>query len=234
MKDNAMKPSRIPVSRRRARSQGGWEILQFGLYAMFMVPLFLFTFINGMNLLRMIQIIQICRDLGNEYIHGVDYSTYEAQNVAARLAGGYGLTIGSSFAGNNATNDGNSDSNGWIVLSQVMYVGATSCAAVAAGTCTNQNKYVFLQQIDFGNKSLTINGTTVASAVGKPTAPMTNDGVVQNYLTDSGAVAPNFGNFWQTQFSDGQVAYVVETFFASPDLSFSAYPGGGIYARTFF
>ena len=49
MKDNAMKPSRIPVSRRRARSQGGWEILQFGLYAMFMVPLFLFTFINGMT-----------------------------------------------------------------------------------------------------------------------------------------------------------------------------------------
>lgn len=242
MKDNAMKPSRIPVSRQRARSQGGWEILQFGLYAMFMVPLFLFTFINGMNLLRMIQIVQICRDIGNEYIHGVDYSTYEAQNVAARLAQGYGLQIGTSFTSNGttcttsncATNDGNSG-NGYVVLSEVLYVGNGVCSSLPSGTtCTNQNKYVFMQRLDFGNKNLQINGVTVASALGNPTATINSSGWVQNYITDPNAVASNFGNFWQTQFSDGQVAYVVETFFSSPDLSFSAYPGGGIYSRTFF
>ena len=235
MRDHAMKPSRIPVSRRRARTQGGWEILQFGLFAMFMVPMFLWMFINGMNLLRMIQITQVCRDIGNEYIHGVDYSTYEAQAVAVRLAQGYGLVVGNSFTGNNATNDANSTSNGYVVLSEVMYVGSGSCSALPAGTfCTNQNKYVFLQRLDFGNKNLQINGVTVATALGSPTATVNSSGYVQNYLTDAGAVAQNFGNFWQTQFTDGQVAYVVETWFSSPDLSFSAYPGGGIYSRTFF
>jgi hypothetical protein len=243
MKDNAMKPSRFPVCRRRARTQGGWEILQFGLFAMFMMPLFLFMFINGMNLLRMIQITQICGDLGNEYIHGVDFSTFQAQSVAQRLAQGYGLQVGNSFTSNGttctttncATNDTNSTSNGYIVLSEVLYVGNGVCSSLPAGTpCTNQNKYVFMQQIDFGNKNLQINGTTVQPAVGKPTATINSSGWVQNYITDSGAVANNFGNFWQTQFTDGQIAYVVETFFSSPDLSFSSYPGGGIYSRTFF
>jgi hypothetical protein len=234
MRDHLMKPSRISISRRRRRTQAGWEILQFGLYAMFMVPMFLWMFINGMNLLRMVQCTQIARDIGNEYIHGVDYSTYEAQSVAARLAQGYGLQIGSSFTGNNAANDGNSG-NGYVVLSEVMYVGNGSCSALPAGTvCTNQNKYVFLQRLDFGNKSLQINGATVATALGSPTATVNTSGYVQNYLTDPGAVAAGFSNFWQTQFTDGQVAYVVETWFASPDLSFSAYPGGGIYSRTFF
>jgi hypothetical protein len=53
-------------------------------------------------------------------------------------------------------------------------------------------------------------------------------------LTDAGAVAPNFGILLQTQLVDQQVIYASETFFASPDLGISAYPGGGLYSRTFF
>ena len=201
---------------------------------MFLVPLFLWTFLSGMNLLRVIQTNQICRDVGNMYIHGVDYSTYAAQTVAARLAQGYGLQIGSGFTGNDATNDGNGG-NGYVVLSQVMYVGTGSCSSLPPGVaCTNEFQYVFLQRIDFGNKSLQFNNSTVTSAVGTPTAVINSAGFVQNYLTDPNAVAPNFGHFLQNQLADGQDIYVSETFFASPDLNFSAFPGGGIYNRTFF
>jgi len=225
---------RISISRRRARGQRGNEIFEFALYAAFIVPLFLWVFVSGMNLLRMIQCTQICRDIGNLYIHGVDYSTYAAQQIAQRLAQGYGLQIGSSFTGNNATNDGNSG-NAWIVLSEVMYVGANTCSSLPSGTtCTNQSKYVFLQRIDFGNVGLQFNGTTVTSALGTPTATINSAGNVQNYLTDSGAVAANFSNFVQTQLADGQVMYVSETFFGSPDLGISAFPAGGVYQRTFF
>jgi hypothetical protein len=147
------------------------------------------------------------------------------------------LNIGGGFSAgvtHMSTNDGNTG-NGWVVLSQVMFIGAGSCSALPVGTaCTNQNKYVYIQRIDFGNKALQFNGNTVASAIGSPSATINASGLVQNYLTDPNAVATNFGNFVQTPLSDGQVMYVSETFFASPDLGISAYPAGGVYSRTFF
>jgi hypothetical protein len=232
MKDNFMK---IPRSPRRARRQRGNEIIEFAVLSIFLVPLFIWMFVNGMNLLRFVQTSQINRDIGALYIHGVDFSTYEAQQVAARLAQGYVLNIGSSYVGSNPSNDANGG-NAWVVLSQVMYVGATSCAALPnTVTCTNLNKYVFLQRLDFGSNSIQFNNVTVQSGIGNPTgATINSGGYVQNYLTDAKAQATGFGNFMTTALTDGQTAYVVETFFADPVLNFSSYPSGGLYSRTFF
>jgi hypothetical protein len=223
---------RIPKASARSR-QRGYEILEFALMAALLVPAFLWTFINGMNMIRLIQCNQICRDIGNLYIHGVDYTTYQAQQVAQTLAQGYGLQIGSSYTGNNPTNDGNGG-NGLVILSEIMYVGASACSALPSGTsCTNSGKYVYVMRLDFGNKSLQINGNSVASAIGTPSSATVNSqGYVSNYLTDAHAVAPNAGNF--ITLGDTQVAYIAETFFASPTLTFSAYPGGGITSRVFF
>ncbi len=220
------------VSGRRSHSERGSEIIEFALLASLLIPLLLWVFVSGMNLIRMIEASQVCRDVGNLYIHGVDYTTYAAQQTATRLATGFGMQIGSSFTGNNNANDGNAG-NGWMVLSQIMYVGSTACATLPSGTaCTNQGKYVFLQYIDVGNKSLTFSGRSVSSALGTPTATINSYGYVQNYLTDSGAVASGAANL--ITLADTQVAYVSETFFASPDLGLASYPGGGVYNRTFF
>jgi hypothetical protein len=88
-------------------------------------------------------------------------------------------------------------------------------------------------RVDFGNKALTINGNSLQSAIGNPSGATFNvNGYVQNYLTDTNAVATYAGNY--ITLGDTQVAYVSEAFFASPTLDFSAMPGGGIAARTFF
>jgi hypothetical protein len=226
--------TRIPVSRKRFRRQRGNEIIEFAVMAVFLVPTFIWIFVNGMNLIRMIQCTQICRDIGNLYMQGVDFSTYSAQNVASTLAQGYGLNIGSSFSGNEYNNDGNSSGNAWVILSEVMYVGTSACSSLPANvTCTNSGKYVYIQRIDFGNSGLLINNNSVQSAIGNPSGATINaEGYVQNYLTDPTAVATNAGNF--ITLADTQVAYVSEAFFASPTLDFSAFPGGGITARTFF
>lgn len=121
-----------------------------------------------------------------------------------------------------------------MVLSELMYVGANACSALPPGECTNEGQYVYLQRIDFGNSNVQFNGVTVQSAVGNPIVTMNSSGMVQNYLTDPNAVAPNFANLVQMQLADQQVVYVAETFFASPDLGFSSVPGGGIYSRNFF
>jgi len=203
-------------------------------------PLILWVFVSGMNIIRSIEVSQVCRDVGNLYIHGTDYSTASAQNTAYYLSQGFGLQLSgnspatASFTGNSATNDTNSG-NGWVVLSEVMYVGTNACSALPSGTtCTNQGQYVFLQRIDFGNKNVTFSGRSVASSLGAPSgsAAPNSYGNVPNYLTDSNAVSATAGNY--ITLGDGQVAYVAETFFSSPDLGFAGYPSGGIYSRTFF
>ena len=223
--------SRVPVSDRRRRGQGGNEIIEFGLLSLLLVPTLIYMFVSGMNLIRLNQGTQVSRDIGDLFIHGIDFSTFDAQSLSARLAQGFNLQVGSFYSGNNAANDGNGG-NGLVLLSQVMYIGAGACSALPAGTgCTNQNQYVFTRRLSFGNKGLQFNGTTVTSALGTPTASINSAGYVQSYLTDARAVCPNIGNLFATQLADQQVAYVTETFFSSPDLTFSAIPGGGIYSR---
>jgi hypothetical protein len=72
---------------------------------------------------------------------------------------------------------------------------------------------------------------------------------VQEYITNaqaalSGVAQTNMQALWQsssavtggtaTALTDGQVAYIVETYFQSPDLSVGTLSGNGVYARYFF
>ncbi len=76
--------SKIPVSDRRARRQAGMKLSSFALMAVFLVPTFLWMFVTGLNLVRFTQVTQITRDIGNMYMQGVDFSTYDAQQTAQR------------------------------------------------------------------------------------------------------------------------------------------------------
>ncbi len=149
---------------------------------------------------------EIDRDIANQYIHGVDFSTYAAQEVAQRLASGFNLQIGSSFTGNEANNSSNAGGNVYVVLSEVTYVGAGTCAS--ADPCTNENQYVFVQQIGFGTQAIGTNGANVNSKLGTLTATTRSSGIVQNILTSAGAVCSNCSTYFQTQLTDGQTAYV--------------------------
>jgi hypothetical protein len=148
---------------RRRKTQSGQEIFEFGLVTILLMPMFLGAFVVGMNLIRSIQANQVCRDLDDMYIHGGDFSTYSMQQEAQRLAQGLNLQIGSSFAGNEQANTGNGG-NGLVTVSQIMWIGAvgsTSCTAVLPAACTNESSFVFTQQIQFGNGSLS-NASTVS------------------------------------------------------------------------
>jgi hypothetical protein len=229
-----------PTARRRS-TQSGQEILEFGLVAVLLVPVLIGAFVVGMNLIRSIQCNQMCRDLDNMYIHGGDFSTYPLQQEAQRLAQGLNLQIGSAFAGNQQSNTGNLG-NGLVTVTQIMWIGSTtsaSCLGVLPATCTNANSFVYTQQIQFGNSAL-----LSAMTMGQCTAAINSSGIVQNYITNgaaalSGSAKTNITNVWQnnanqTALTDQQVAYVVETYFQSPDLSVGSLSGNGVYARYFF
>jgi hypothetical protein len=237
---------------RRRKTQSGQEIMEFGLAAVLLVPVLIGSFVVGMNLIRSIQCNQVCRDLDSMYIHGGDFSTYPLQQEAQRLAQGLNLQM-PSFAGNQNSNLGTLG-NGLVTVTQIMWIGSTTsanCVASLPAVCTNANSFVFTQQIQFGNSNLA-NANTVT--VGQcPTAILNTSGIVAisngSYITDAraalaGAAQTNMQALWQsnsevgsgtaTPLTDGQVAYIVETYFQSPDLSVGSLAGNGVYARYFF
>ena len=240
--------SRIQIARRRIRGQRGQsEMIMFGLLVLFIfVPMFMWMFVMGMNMVFSIQANTVARDMDNMYIHGTDFSSYNAQLLAQQMATGLGLQFPNIGAGNNAATNTGATGNGIVWLTQIMYVGATTdnlCQAALPAACTNANSFVYTQQIIFGNSTLTSQKNTT---LGTPTgAALSSAGVVSNPVTDSHARLPSASqtamtNLWlttangQTNLTDGQVVYVAECFFQTPQLSLGVYSSKGVYARYFF
>jgi len=230
---------------RRRRRQGGQEIVEFALVALLFIPLMLGGFVTGMGLIRSIQVNHVAANLANIYIHGGDFSSYNMQLLAQRLGQGLNLQIGSSFTGNAKSNTSNSG-DAVVMVSQIMYVGATTspnCVSVGGSNCTNATKFVFTQRIKFGNGSV---ATSTTNTLGDPTTTaIGNNGVVTSPVTDAGAQLPAAGqsamqSLWQnssggrTPLQDGQAVYVVEVYSQSPGLSIGNASVGGQYARYFF
>jgi hypothetical protein len=201
--------------------QKGNELIEFGLASVLLLPLFLLSFVTSMNLIRGNQTAQLARDIGSLYIHGLDFSLTANQDLAVRLAHGLNLQDGAS----------SSSSDGVIILSQMTYIGTPTCTANGfnSSTCTNQNQYVFTQRLVIGNSSLT------TSRLGTPTASINSAGMVQNYLTDSGArTNTGFASIWNPGLTDGQYVYACEVYFTGPNLGLATVGNGATYTRVFF
>ncbi|MEO5925998.1 MAG: hypothetical protein ABIR70_19415 [Bryobacteraceae bacterium] len=232
---------------RRLVGQRGTQIMEFGLVAILFIPMFMGTFVTGMNVIRSIQANHTAADLANMYIHGAEFSDPAMQRLAKRLAAGLGLEVGSQTT-NMADNLSNSG-RGIVWVSKLQWIGnsaSASCVAVSPAACTNANKFVFLEQIQFGNG--TLRTTDRDSSVGHPGAARDIYGAVtvDKVLTANAAVPEpyqtTFNQLWQvtntttnrTALADQQIVYMVEVYFKSPDLSLGALRGNGVYARWFY
>jgi len=242
--------SRLMVSSPRRFRQGGSEMLEFALVALLFTPLMVGTFVTGMNIIRSSQANYIARDYANMYIQGRDFSDYDTQLLANRLAKGLGMQIGTRpSGGDNQADNLNNSGNGIVWMSKIIYVASTSetphslCSAVQSpATCVNAGKFAFLQNIRFGNG--TLETTDRASSLGACAATRNSSGTVtDDYVTDSDARVVDGGamtSMWQVTNTnhaplvDGQVIYVAEVYFQSPDLGVGALSGAGVYARWFF
>ena len=232
----------------RRKKQSGSVLIEFALVALLFVPLFMGTFVTGMNMIRSIQANHIAGDMANMFIHGANFSDRAMQQVAKRLATGLDLQVGTG-TGNVADNLSNSG-RGIVWVSKVMWVGANNeanCLGVMPAACTNASKFVITEQIRFGTGTLESERDTT---VGHPTAPRdTNGRVTVDVVQDSSAAVPEpqqtkLQQMWQANdpsigrapLQDGQVLYMVEVYFKSPDLNIArgARGGGGVYARWFY
>jgi hypothetical protein len=207
----------------RQGTRGG-SALEVALSTLFWVPLLIGTSVTGLNIIRALQISEIWRDAGHMFAYGVDFAQTPNQDLVLRTAKGLNIT--------------RTGGTGVIILSKLMYVGATECtgAGLTADTvgCPNIFKTVFVRRIVIGNASVR------ASDYGTPKASIVKtDGTIapNDYLKDSTAVAKDYaGNsFSLMSLSGGQVTYMTETYFTSPDYDWGRVMSGtGDYARCFF
>ena len=182
-------------------------------------------FTNGMNFLRFNKSTDVSRSAALMYVKGLDFTFPGTQDIIARVASGLDLQISASTSAN-----GVSSGSGLIVFSTVQYIGPNTCTG-----CANINKYVFLNRVYVGNTSLSISGTTVASALGNPISGIWNSttGAVTSNQTNTGAqVASGFSSIWSSNIGDGQIAYVIECFF-KPQGGFGtgSFDSNGVYTR---
>ena len=165
----------------------------------------------GLNLIRALQVEQICRDAGRMYSAGLDFTQAGNQNLLIMLATGLNVTA----------NGG----NGVFVFSTVEYIDTPQCAS-----CANLHQYVFIQRIVVGNAGLFSSpfGTPAAGIIGTSGNIASSD-----YLTNASARAAGFGSV--VTLTGGQVAYLTETYFSSPDFAWGSYMNGaGVYERKIF
>jgi hypothetical protein len=206
----------------RHRRERGNALLEFAIVAQFWILLFFGTVVTGLNLNRMIQVLQTSRDLAHMYAEGTDFSAASSQNLVT----GDGGASASMVKGMDLSNTGNAV----IIFSQVRHVYTTD-GDCTSGTCANAGKDVFVNRIVIGKSSLK------TSPLGNPDSSDLNaQGMTKNPTTDTNDQTTQF-NFFSPTFtlgSGGAIAYVVEVYMSSPDLSFLGYSSPGTYARAVF
>lgn len=201
----------------------GNAALEFGLSMTILIPLLFGTVSFGINLGNMLQCTQITRDVAHMYAQGVDFSLAGNQNIAVNLVQGLGGMTANS-------------GNGVLILSQILEVYQADCTAagISAAQCTNAGKRVFTNRIVIGASALRASNFGVPSA----TYVSANGNIGStDYYKQSSVQASNFDDTILPQ-ADGQTAFVVEAYFATPNLAFlggwSSNNTSGVYMRAIF
>jgi len=204
----------------RRSAQLGTAGLEFALSTVFWVPLLLGTSVFGFSLIRAIQVTQITRDAAHMHAFGLDFAQTANRNVLLRLA--HGLNVSATGG------------NGVFLISTVLQIGAAECTAAGlvadSANCPNLGRPVFTRRIVVGNAALR------ASDFGTPNAAIINSAghiTSPDYLTNVSARANGFGSV-VAGMADGQVAYLVEGYLATPELTRAYYSSPGHYARSIF
>lgn len=209
-------------SRRREK---GSALIEFVLgFALFWVPLFFGMLTVGFNLVRAVQVTQLCRDAAHMYSKGIDFSETEYQTLLLDLAPALKITA--------------TGGNGVIILSTMTYIDSAQCTAAGYSStgCPNYHKTVVTKRIVIGKSSLH------ASAFASPSSSLiSSDGDIPSgdnkgtsgYVNSTSTVTSNFSNLVSLQ--SGQYSYVAETYVQSSDLNWGgALQINGISALSIF
>lgn len=209
---------------KRNRNESGNGLLEFAAVSIVVIPLFFGMVGAGIQLGRMDEAVQICRDAAHMYARGVDFSQTANQNILVSLATGSGMTT--------------SGGNGVMIMSQVIQVYQADCTAagLTAGQCSNLNQLVYVNRLVTGNSGLRSSnyGTPPSALVNAQGNIAASDYLTKPSLVLTGGMTTELTNAGLI-LNDGDIAYLTEFYESTPDLSFLGAGGtGGVYAKAIF
>jgi hypothetical protein len=188
--------------RRRARQrESGSALIEFVLCcSFFWLPLFLGLVTVGQNLVRAMQVTQVCRDAAHMFAYGVDFSQATYQNLLVGLAPSLGLTTSSG-------------GHGVVIFSQITYIDST-CSGTNR-SCSNSGYYVVTRRVTVGNSTIksSLFGTPNASLMDS-TGTVTQNGYLNDASTRAAASGASFAS--PITLPAGQYAYAAELYVTSP------------------
>jgi hypothetical protein len=207
-----------------SRKERGNALLEFAAVSIVVIPLFFGMVAAGIQLGRMNEAVQICRDAAHMYARGVDFSQVANQNILVNLATGTGMTV--------------SGGNGVIVMSQIIQVYQADCTAagLTSGQCANLNQLVFINRMVTGNSGLRPSnyGTPPSAYIDSLGNIAPSDYLTRSNLVVTGGMSTELANAGLTM-NDGDIAYLTEFYESMPDLSFlGGSSSGGVYAKAVF
>jgi Flp pilus assembly protein TadG len=213
-----------PPNQKLSRNEKGSALLEFAAVSIVVIPLFFGMVGAGIQLGRMNEAVQVCRDAAHMYARGVDFSQIGNKNILVNLATGTGMTA--------------SGGNGVVMMSQIVQVYQADCTAagLTAGQCSNLGKLVFVNRLVTGNSGLRSSnyGTPPSTLVDPQGDIAASDYLTKSSLVVTGGMATELTNAGLT-LNDGDIAYLTEFYESMPDLSFLGTSGsGGVYAKAIF
>ena len=172
---------------RMAGRARGVSSVEFAFVLLTLTPLTLGTGVIGINMIRTLATVQLARDAGHMYAHGLDFSQPGNQTILATVGSNLGLsaTGGSGQA--------------VVILSALTYVDLNACTLAGAvdshgnpSGCTNYQKWVFTQRLVIGNPAVRTSnyGSPLTSGpTGVKVDSTTGKISLSDYVTKAGAVA---------------------------------------------
>lgn len=201
------------------KGERGGAMIEFAFSTLIWVPLLLGVIGIGTELVREIQVTEVCRDASRMYAYGVDFTQLPNQNLVVQIAPNLGITPTSG--------------NGAVILSTVKVISAADCQAGGFtgpdySGCINFNQPVFVSQIVIGN------GTQYKSAFGTPNPSTVSQNTMLTKSSDQvpgvAALIPMNPN--NTPFVN--LAYIGEVFVNNTDLAGTMFGGSVITAKSIF
>ena len=188
---------------RSKQSRGGLVPL-YALGAIFFVPLVIGVLLVNNSVSQGEHANQVSRDIASMYAQGLDFSTPQNQDIALKVAEGFGIDMRAG--------------EGVLILSKIRVVNSSDCAPAGAGHCANEGHAVVTQRYVIGNRALR------PSSFGTPAHIDPRGGNVQDWTNDVSARAEDFSS----NLKVGESVYAAEFYFASRESR------GGVYSRAMF
>ena len=170
----------------------------YALGAIFFVPLCIGVFLANNNASQNDHANQVSRDVASMYAQGVDFSDYANQNIALRVAEGFGMDLRGG--------------KGVLILSKIRVVHDADCADATAN-CANKGHAVITQRFVIGDRKLR------GSSFGTPAGIDTATGNVRNWATDPSARAQDFS----VKLKPGEFTYAAECYLPTTESRMGVY-----------